>query len=145
MSKQSPPGIYPHRGFSLIEVVIIMVLISVGALGLNSMLGTSMASLNTNEDLQKATQYAQECAERVLAQRRNDGFESFGMSIFTCNPSGDNPDGFTRTVNPVGASYTGDGTSACPNGMTCRNVSITVTSTNNTSLHSSVDLMLVYY
>ncbi|MBK6907071.1 MAG: prepilin-type N-terminal cleavage/methylation domain-containing protein [Rhodocyclaceae bacterium] len=143
MSKPSPRGDY-SCGFSLIEVIIIMVLIIVGMLGMNSMFGTTMASLNTNEDLQRATQLAQECAERVLAQRRNNGFDSFGTATFTCNPGGANPAGYTRTANPVGATYTGDGT-PCPNTMTCRDVSITVTSTSNPSLSSTVDLMLVYY
>jgi Tfp pilus assembly protein PilV len=136
------PRGYPCFGFSLIEVIIIMVIISVGLLGLSSMFGTPMASLSANEDLQKTAQYAQECAERIITQRRNLGFESFETTVFSC---GANPSGFSYSSDPpVGATYTGTTTGPCPNGMTCRNVSITVTR-DGTQLHSTVDLVLVYH
>ena len=92
--------------------------------------------------MQQAAQYAQECAERVMATRRNLGFDWFATKTFSC---GANPNGFTRTQNPVGALYTGGGSSACPNAISCRDVSITVTSTANPSLTSAITLLLVYY
>ena len=131
-----------------------MVVVTGGMMGISSLLSNSATSQTTNEQLQLAAQYAQECAERVLAQRRNLGFDSFlstdspappataTTNTFTC---GANPTNFTRTTNPVGLMYPGTTTSACPNLMTCRNVNITVTSTANAAITSSITLMLVYY
>lgn len=147
------------RGFSLIELVIVMVIISVGVLGIASQLNNNSTSLTSNEILQQAAQYAQECAERVLLQRRSNGFDSFvalddpattpTRNTFSCGVRADgftNPDStdFTRTQYPVGLKYTGS-TGACPSGDICRDVSITVTSTSNNALSSSVTLMLVNY
>ena len=131
-------------GFSLIELIIVMVIISVGILGMTSLFGSSVKSLSTNETLQQAAQYAQECAENVMGKRRNLGFAWFAANTFSC---GANPSGFSRTQNPVGSLYTGTGTGACPSTTTlnCRDVSITVTSTTDATLSSSITLMLVDY
>jgi type IV pilus assembly protein PilV len=131
-------------GFSLIELIIVTVIISVGILGMASMFSSSVKSLSSNEILQQEAQYAQECAERVMATRRNLGFSWFASNTFSC---GTNPSGFTRTQNPVGSLYTGNGTGACPSTTTlnCRDVSITVTSTTNAALSSTITLMLVDY
>lgn len=129
-------------GFTLIELVIVMVVISAGLLGLTSLFSNTSGSMSTNEILQQATQYAQECAEKAIATRRANGFAWFAANTFTC---GGNPSGFTRTANPVGAIYTGTATGACPNGISCRDVSITVASTANASLSSSITVMLVNY
>ncbi len=127
-------------GFSLIELIIVMVIISVGILGMTSLFSNSLKSLSTNETLQQAAQYAQECAENVIATRRNLGFSWFATNTFSC---GTNPSDFTRTQNPVGNLYTGTG--ACPTTLNCRDVNITVTSTTTTTISSSITLMLVDY
>lgn len=139
-------------GFSLIELVIVMIIISVGLLGLAGMFGNVSTSLSTNETLQQATQYAQECAEKLIATRRsNDGFTQFKSNgSFSC---GSNPSGFTRLPNDAapdtGSTYTGVvGTCnshtpcPCPVDVLCREIPITVTSG---SLSSSVTVMLVDY
>lgn len=128
-------------GFTLIELVLVMIVISVGLLGLASIFSNVSKALPTNEILQQAAQYAQECAENAIATRREQGFNWFASNTFSC---GANPSGFVRAAN-VGATYAGSATSACPEGITCRNVSISVTSTANASLSSSVTLMLVNY
>ncbi len=129
-------------GFSLIELMIVIVIISVGILGMTSLFSTSLTSLSTNETLQQAAQYAQECAESVMTKRRNLGFSLFA-SPFSC---GADPSGFSRTLI-VGSLYTGTGAGACPSTTTlnCRDVSITVTSTTDPTLSSSITLMLVDY
>jgi len=129
-------------GFSLIELIIVMVIISVGILGMTSLFSNSLKALSTNETLQQAAQYAQECAENVMAKRRNLGFSWFATNTFSC---GTNPSGFSRTQNPVGNLYTGTGTGACPTALNCRDVNITVTSTTTATLSSSITLMLVDY
>ncbi|MDO9449387.1 MAG: type II secretion system protein [Rugosibacter sp.] len=131
-------------GFTLIELVVVMIVISVGLLGLTSLFSNTSKSLSTNEILQQATQYAQECAESAMAKRRALGFAWFASNSFSC---GSNPDGFTRTVT-VGNTYNGTGTGSdpCPGGVNnCRNIAITATSTANTALSSSITVMLVKY
>lgn len=137
-------------GFTLIELVLVMVIISVGLLGIARLFGNTSTSLSTNEIVQQAAQYAQECAEGAIARRRDSGFAWFASNTFSC---GGNPGNFTRTANPVGSIYTGIAVGACngndpcpcPTGVSCRNVSITVTSTVNGSLSSFVTLVLVDY
>jgi prepilin-type N-terminal cleavage/methylation domain-containing protein len=130
------------HGYSLIELVVVMLIISFGLLGLASMFGTTAKTLSTNETLQQATQYAQECAESVITTRRNLGFDWFATNTFSC---GSNPSGFTRTLNPVGTLYTGTTSTPCPNTVDCRDVNITVTSTANSSVNSSITILLVNY
>ena len=125
-------------GFTLIELVLVMVVISVGLVGLASLFGNTLNGLTTNETVQQAAQYAQECAERVIATRRDLGFDSASITTTMCDPS---PNGFARAVT-VPATYTGTSTSACPNGATCRDIGITVT---KSGLSSSITIMLVSY
>jgi len=124
-------------GFSLIELVMIIVIIGIVSTGFVSAFSTSTLSLNKNEILQQATQYAQECAERAVATRKEVGFSAF-PSNFSCA----NPANFTRTV-VVGNVYTNSG--ACPSGVNCRNITITVASTIDPSLTSPITIMLADY
>lgn len=138
------------RGFTLMEMVTVMVIISIGVLGLTRLFGSTRNSLSANETVQQATQYAQECSESVMTVRRNQGFAWFASNTFSCGAA---PSGFTRTNNPVGATYTGTSSGACnghtpcpcPNTVSCRDVVITVTNATNTAYSSTVTLMLVDY
>lgn len=124
-------------GFTLIELVIVMVVISVSLLGLASMFITSTTSLSTNENLQQVTQSAQECAEKAIATRRSLGFAWFATNTLAC---GQNTDG--TPVASVGSPYSGTASTACPDGVSCRDIAITVKSG---SLSSSIAVMLVNY
>ncbi len=132
-----------HRshGFTLIEMVVVMLIISGGLIGLTSLFSNTAHSLTTNELMQQATQYAQECAERLMATRRHNKFDWFVSNTFSC---GGNPSDFTF-ASTVSAIYSGDTTTACPNLANCRDVSISVTSTANASLNSVINLLLVEY
>jgi len=123
-------------GFTLIELVIIIIIVGVVVAGLVPTLSTTAKSLSTNETLQQATQYAQECAERAVATRQNLGFADF-PSTFNCS----NPSGFTRTVT-VGGTYVGTTLTPCPNLVTCRDIAITVASG---VISSSITTMLADY
>lgn len=144
------------RGFTLIELVFVMLIISFGLLGLTSLFSGSATSLTTNETLQQAAQYAQECAENLIAKRRANGFAQFKSDTATpsvgpaisCGLLASTP-GFTRTPNDSSTntqpSTTGTTTSACPNLTACRTVTITVASTANPAISSSITVMLVDY
>ena len=135
---------FKRRGVTLIELIIVMLIITFGLVGLAATFSVSSTSLASNEVLQQASQHAQACAERVLGARRNDGFTQFlANGPFSC---GLDPAGFTRLPNDgspdTGPTTVGDGTGACPSGITCRTITITVTSKSNTSLSSIVTVML---
>lgn len=129
-------------GFTLLELVAVIVLISVGLAGLASMFGDSGRALIVGEDVQKAAQYGQECAERFIAVRRDLGFTSTSISTILCDTPA--PDaGFTRVVTPVGLpTYIGGLATACPNLATCRDITITTT---KGAVSSVITLMLVSY
>jgi len=127
-------------GFTLLELVVVIIFISVGLAGLASMFGNTGQALVIGEDAQKAAQYGQECAERFIATRRDLGFASASISTTLCNTPA--PDaGFTRTV-AVPATYTGTSSTACPNAATCRDIAITTT---KGAVSSVITLMLVSY
>lgn len=133
-----------EHGFSLIELVIVMVLVGAGFVGIATLLGSNVRSLDTNEILQQATQHAQHCAESAMQIRRNLGYTWFNTNVFSC---GANPAGFTystaaSTPPLVSAAYTGGANTACPNGISCRDVTITATHTA-TGLNASISLLLV--
>ena len=131
-------------GFTLIEMVLVMLVITAGLVGLTGLFSTTAMSLSTNEGLQNAAQYAQECAEHVISTRRNFGFSSSSINNNMCTASPDT--GIARTVT-VGSAATGTSaaTDPCPFGISCKNVVIAVTSSANGAPTSSITVMLVNY
>ena len=134
------------NGFTLIELVIVMLITSAGLLGIASLFGSTASSLSTNETVQQATQYARECAEWVIGISRSQGFASGSISSTMCNTTTDTPAGqmpampagFSRTVAIT--TYNGTG-SPCPTGTAnCKNVVVTVTKGSSSS---AVTIMLV--
>lgn len=59
-------------GFTLIELIIVMVLLSVAAVPILGMYIEAAKSSAANLDLQTAIQLVQECSELILAQKRLD-------------------------------------------------------------------------
>ena len=132
-------------GFTLIELMIVMLVISVTVLGITATMSRASNSLSLNENLQQAAQYAQEGAEKVIAIRRDAGYTSSSINTDMCNASNlpAMSAGFSRTVTVQDVNGTGTGTDPCPSGTSnCKNVTITVT---NGALSSSISLLLVYY
>ena len=122
------------KGFTLLELIAVIVVISVGLAGLARMWGNADVAIFTGEEMQKTAQYAQECAEIVLGTRRDLGFNTLTTTL--CDPA---PTGYTRTIT-LSSNYTGTTTSACPNGATCRDATVTA---SKGSASSDVKLMLV--
>ncbi|MBI3775353.1 MAG: prepilin-type N-terminal cleavage/methylation domain-containing protein [Gammaproteobacteria bacterium] len=127
------------RGFTLIEVVATMLLLSVGAAGIIGMYGTVGRTLSGNQDMQTAVQLAQECSEYILAARRNNTAVDYaGVTGLTfCSAALPAMTGFTVTTtitSPYAPTF-------CPG--TCKLVTIAVLKGANALATSS--LMLVDY
>ena len=102
------------QGFTLIELVLVIVLLSIASVGLVTLLGQLTNSLAVNNDTQAAAQQAQECAEYLLDARRRSGYSLGGISDCSALPAfnGFGPPAVT-TTNP----YSGSG---CPLGASCK-------------------------
>jgi Tfp pilus assembly protein PilV len=137
----------PHySGFTLLELIGVILLTSIGMLGLAKMFGNTELALGTATNEQVMAQYAQECAERVLETRKTYGFNSSLIAATMCEPS---PASYTRTLS-VPATYLGTATSACPSGIACRDVTVTVCAGTTSpcptgATTATVTLMLVQY
>lgn len=133
-----------NRGFTLIELVIVILVVTIGSVTLGTLFGNSSASLSTNEVRQQSTQYAQQCAEHVIATRRSNTFASASLNTTMCDtltPTLTAP--FSRTV-AIGATYS---TSPCPTGATaysCKNATVTVAHTA-LATPAVITIMLVDY
>lgn len=122
------------HGFTLIEMVMIILVVSVGMLALANLFGGNSRTLVINESVQKVAQYAQACAERILEVRRDNTFSAASSTTICAEMPG--------SPSVSGTSVTGTSSSACPNGFACRNVTVTVRSG---SVSSVITLMLVDY
>ena len=138
------------RGFTLIELIVVVIMVGAGLAAITSLYANSVTTIGAAEQLQIATEYTQQCAERVIQVKRDFGITSSAQSLDTyasptsspiCTVLGTLPSGYARTVY-ITATYTGTSTSVCPNGATCRDVAVTTTTG---SLSYSANLLLVSY
>jgi prepilin-type N-terminal cleavage/methylation domain-containing protein len=129
-------------GFTLIELVIVIVILTVGVVGIGSAFVYMSRSLGLNEDLQRSWQIAQECAEHVLAQAREPrgSYASVpvGSPSTACN-SVPAVAGYTRTVNVTNMAA---GSALCSAGWNCKQINISVT---RGSITSTLNFMVVNY
>ena len=128
----------------MIELVLIMLVISGGLLGIASMFGNTSGALSTNETLQQAAQYAQECAEQVILTRREKTFAWTDITTTMCDTNAPlTGTGFARTVTVPDTFDIGDASSTpCPETRSCKNITIVVA---KGTLNASATVMLVDY
>ena len=108
------------QGFTLIETIFVMALLGIAAVTIIKLQGTVFYGKASNKDLQVGVLLMQECAEQVIAVRRNAGYSAVNTS--TCNTLG-NYGGFSVPIVTVTADNSGV---ACPTGGTCNKVVITL-------------------
>lgn len=113
------------RGFSLIELIMILVLLSLGSVVLVRLYGQSVGSLDENVAFQTGAQAVQQCAEHFLGTRRRAGYSAVAST--DCTGLG-MPAGYTRSLS---FSTTTGGTGICPGAASveCTTVLITVSDT----------------
>jgi prepilin-type N-terminal cleavage/methylation domain-containing protein len=73
-----------ERGFSLIEVLISMLVMTIGLLGLLGTLGMAMAATQNSEQLAIAKQLANEALENILTARETDQVDWNQIANGTC-------------------------------------------------------------
>lgn len=136
MKKQKLNRRHTFRGFTLMELVIVIGIISVAALPILGMFIESAKSIESNYDIQTATQLAQECAEHLLAEKRTRAVAYASLST-DCTALTYPFNGFSAPTVTITDPYSGAG---CPATATCKLVQIDAIK-NSVSL-SSVTFML---
>jgi prepilin-type N-terminal cleavage/methylation domain-containing protein len=132
-----------QSGFTLIELVVVLVIIAVASVPLFGLFSQASMSLLSNERIQTAAQLAQERAELILALKRSQGFAGAApeIAVGTTNETlTGNFSSFTRdtVINQPLVPPSG-----CPAGATCREVQVSV-SESGTPL-SQLTFLLVNY
>ena len=123
-----------QRGFTLIELVAIIVLLSIAGTTIIGMYGQVGRSLVTNQDTQTGAQLVQACAERIMAFRRNttSGFGyanvTVGSNTGACNAGFTAVGGFTTPPVVDVTAHNSTTLPACPSLVadSCKQVDIRI-------------------
>ena len=86
------------RGFSLVELIAIIVLLAVGLVSLLQVFGTATRSIGNNVDGQLGAQLTQEGAERVLTDRRTRGYSYMAAANYPAEAPVAGFPNYTRTT-----------------------------------------------
>lgn len=136
MSRRRFALITPERGFTLIESIIVIVTLAIAAVGIIALNSNIFMGRESNRKLQVGSALMQECAEKILATRRENGYEHASLAQTTDNQVICAGTAVTDYVAPVVTITPGNsntlGTSACPfndvsdtDANDCKQVSIT--------------------
>jgi prepilin-type N-terminal cleavage/methylation domain-containing protein len=129
-------------GFSLIELVIVIVVVAIGAVAIGSAFAYISRSQRVSIEVTAATQIAQECAAHVVGLARHPGSYAAVPTAAPsplCNTLPAVAPGYTRTLNvtAVGAG------ALCTAGWACKRVQVLVTSGGRDLV--ALNFMLVNY
>ena len=125
------------RGFSLLELIMAIVVVSIGAVAIGAAFAAMSRSLALNEDLQRASQVAQECAEHILARARPPRGHYSAVASTDCNAMA--AAGFNRVVNITAIVPP---TPICDATWSCKRVQVSV---SKGTAAVEVNFMLVQY
>ena len=114
------------RGFTLVELIMVIVMLGIAGVGISSMQGSLFTGAASVKDMQVRTPLMLECAEQVLAVRRftEDGYAAVNATAFGANLCGSGfttLSGYTIPSVTITDPYTG---AACPTGSSCKLVTI---------------------
>ena len=131
-----------NTGFSLVEVIAVIVLLGVGVVAILSMFSSGTRTIGANVDSQIATQLAQQRAEQILADRRNPT-RGYGY-VIAGNYGPETPVTGFPNYNRAVAITTPFASAACPAApVNCKQVVVTVTSAGVNVANAS--FMVVLY
>lgn len=130
-------------GFSLVELIIAIVVLSIGTIAVVTMMSQVGRGQTDNNDFQTAVQLIQECGEKILATRRRatTGYVSVVTSIDCGGLTAFS--GFSAPTVTVTEPYANPPNPACPTGAACKLATISVSKGSTT--FPPVSLMLVNY
>lgn len=116
------------RGFNLIEFVVVVVVMSVGAVALLGLYSEGAKTFRVNEQVQTAAQMAQACSEHILALRRGpSGYTGIptGANVTICDTPVPLLAGYSRAVT---ITEIAGGTTPCPAGagVLCKRVQVAI-------------------
>lgn len=127
----------PQPGFSLIELVAVITVLSVASIGIAAGFAHLGRSQLLNEDIQAASQMAQACAEHLIASRRNNAYATM---LTNCTALGS----FNGYGPPTVTTFAPAAGTTCPTGATCNGFLISASyGTNGASAQTR--LMVVDY
>lgn len=129
------------RGFSLVELVIAIVVLSIATGVVVSMQGGIFRGQTDNLDMMVGAQLMQDCADRVLTKRRR-GTNGYASVVNSSTCDGMTGLGGFSAPNVSVTDVIGSG-GLCPTGAQCKQVAISVSKTG-VSL-GPVSLQLVNY
>ena len=126
------------RGFSLVELVGVMLVVSIGFVGLARLFSNMEFGLATAEAQDKTVKYAQMCAEYVLQTRRDLGYSSSSLTDTMCNSlisTADSAAGYAFGTPMFGLEHNGASPGICPDtsAALCKDVTISVSGGGATS------------
>ena len=123
-----------HRGFTLMEMVVALLLLSIVSMAISSLNGNLFFSRTDMRGMQQGTQLLQACIDQVLAQRKSSGYGA----TFHCDELNALNTGSTLAVT---LQATPD---YCPSGLECKQVQITMTPAGGSSTKPA-SLLFVNY
>ncbi|MDH3326511.1 MAG: prepilin-type N-terminal cleavage/methylation domain-containing protein [Gammaproteobacteria bacterium] len=126
-----------HRGFTLIEIIMVMITVGIVAVPVVGMFGSVGKSLILNSETTEADGYVQACAEHIVVRKQNIRIALIDNTICSSIPTS-----ATFTLNVIitnGAAH-----ASCPTAIgtpTC--VAAEITATVNGNVRSSAVVFLV--
>lgn len=130
-----------HTGFSLVELLMVIVIVAIAAVAIGAGFAGVSRSLALNEDVQRASQVAHECAEHVLSSLRppRGHYDAVAVAANStvCNALA--VAGVNRVVNVNDMTPPG---ALCAAGWNCKWVEISVSKGSATA---NVNFMVLRY
>lgn len=106
------------QGFSLIELITIIIVLAIAAAGVISMNANILSGQDSNTELETGISKMQSCAERILSDRKTNGIASTNLANSTSASALCSSDGLLPT-NSVTVTQVNAGTTSGMDAGTC--------------------------